>query len=435
MITEAPSLPRGPQRVIQVGLLVVLLAFGGVGTWAAVAEIDGAVIAPGELKVAGSRKTVQHLEGGIVAEILVKDGSIVEAGEVLLRLDPTRVKASLAILEGELDLLRAREARLAAERANASKIQFPAALTQRRGDANVAEILAGQEQLFEARRTSLEGEIELLGQRVFQYEDEITGLAQQVLSKERQLEIVEEELEVLYVLFDKGVESKQRINGMERLAEELRGDVGAHLTATARAENAISGANLQIIQVRNQRIEEVSKELDQVQATLFDTEEQHVAALDRMNRLEVRAPQAGVVMDKKVTTPGGVIAAGEPLLDIVPEGADLVIQARVQTADIDKVVTGQTAIVRLSAFDLRTTPELRGNVVNVSPDRLTDEATGAPYYEVESRIPEEEIAKLGTLALRPGMPAETFVQTGKRTVLSYLTKPLLDAINHSLRES
>jgi HlyD family type I secretion membrane fusion protein len=432
---EAPPLPKGTRNVIAVGLVVIALTLGGVGTWATLTPIAGAVIAPGAITVQSNRKTVQHLEGGIVAEILVRDGSAVERGEPLMRLDPTRVKASLMILEAELDLLRAREARLLAERDGEAELRFPAALEARGQDPNVHEMLRGQRRLFQARSKSLQGEVELRTQRGFQYEDEIAGLAQQILSKERQIEIVEDELEGLHALFDQGYMSKQRINELERLAEHLRGELGEHITSTARAENAISEANLQIIQLRNQSLESVVKELDEVQATLFDAHEQHVAALDRMSRLEVRAPQAGTVVGMSVHTVGGVIGAGEPLLDIVPAGDDLVVESHVRTEDIDKVRIGQTAIVRLSAFDLRTTPELRGTVINVSADSVVNEATGAAHYVVRSRIPERELEKLGELQLVPGMPAETFVQTGERTVLSYLVKPMSDALDHALRES
>ena len=435
MTPDAPRLPKSPRGFVIVGVLVVALTLGGVSAWATLTEIAGAVIAPGVVTVQSNRKTVQHLEGGIVAEIFVRDGSVVARGETLLRLDPTRVQASLAILAGELDLLHAREARLLAERDGAARLGFPAGLTARVSDPDVAEILRGQEQLFHARRASLEGEAELLTQRIVQYEDEIEGLREQALSKERQIEIIEDELEGLHALFDQGYMARQRINEQELRAEHMRGELGAHLTATARAENAISGANLQIIQLRNQYLETVVKELDEVQAKLQDTREQHVAALDRMARLEVRAPHAGTVVGTSIHTEGGVIGAGEPLLDIVPEGDDLVIESRVRTEDIDKVSVGQVAVVRLSAFDLRTTPELEGTVTQVSADRVTDDATGASYYVVRSRIPEDELAKLGELDLVPGMPAETFVQTGERTVLSYLIKPMSDAVSRSLRES
>lgn len=420
---------------IVAGLLVVLVAFGGLGTWATLAPLAGAVIAPGVVTVQSYRKTVQHLEGGIVTELLVRDGDVVEAGQLLVQLDRTRAHASVAILEGELDLLLAREARLLAERDGASEIAFPTELLARAvEDDDVGELVRGQQLLFEARRESLEGESGLLAQRVGQYEDEIAGLQQQSLSKDRQIEIVEDELEGLHALYERGFESRRRINELERLAEELRGELGAHTTAIARAENGIAEANLRIVQLRKEFREKVVKDLDEVQARFFDVSERRVAASDRMARLEIRAPIAGTVVGMRAHTVGGVIGPGEPLLDIVPAGDELVIEARMRPEDIDKVRVGQTARVRLSAFDQRTTPELEGTVVATSADRMMDETTGAPFFVVRSRISEGELEKLGDLQLVPGMPAETFVQTGSRTVLSYLLKPLSDGVARALRE-
>jgi HlyD family secretion protein/epimerase transport system membrane fusion protein len=400
-VTANPDLKvSSPRGWIVAGLLVVLVTFGGLGTWATLMPLAGAVIAPGVVTVQSNRKTVQHLEGGIVTQILVRDGDVVETGELLIQLDRTRAQASVSILGGELDLLRSREARLLAERDGRPEIAFPPALAARaREDANVAELVRGQRLLFEARRASLDGESELLVQRVGQYEDEIAGLQQQSLSKDRQIEIVEDELEGLHALYERGFESRRRINELERLAEELRGELGAHTTAIA-----------------------------------FDVSERQVAASDRMTRLEIRAPQSGIVVGMRAHTVGGVIGPGEPVLDIVPAGDELVIEARMRPEDIDKVRVGQTAIVRLSAFDQRTTPELEGTVISTSADRVVDETTGAAFFLVRSRISEGELEKLAELQLVPGMPAETFVQTGSRTVLSYLLKPFSDGVARALRE-
>ena len=430
----APSV-SSPRGWILAGLVVVLLAFGGLGAWATLAQLSGAVIAPGFITVQSNRKTVQHLEGGIVTALLVRDGDAVEAGQLLIQLDRTRAQASVAILEGELDLLRSREARLRAERDGGPEIAFPPELVARaRKDANVADLVRGQQLLFEARRASLDGESELLAQRVGQYEDEIAGLGQQSLSKDRQIEIVEDELEGLHALYERGFESRRRINELERLAEQLRGELGAHTTATARAENAIAEANLRIVQLRKEFREQVVKELDEVQARIFDVSERRIAAADRMTRLQIRAPMSGIVVGMRAHTVGGVIGPGEPLLDIVPAGDELVIEARMRPEDIDKVRVGQTAVVRLSAFDRRTTPELEGTVIAASADRMVDETTGAAFFLVRSRLSEGELDKLDGLQLVPGMPAETFVQTGSRTVLSYLLKPLSDGVARALRE-
>jgi HlyD family type I secretion membrane fusion protein len=336
-MTANPDLRiSSPRGWIVAGLVVVLMAFGGLGTWATLVPLSGAVIAPGVVTVLSNRKTVQHLEGGIVTEILVRDGDVVETGQLLIQLDGTRAQASVSILEGEIDLLRSREARLLAERDGTTEIAFPPALAARaREDANVAELVRGQQLLFEARRASLDGESELLAQRVGQYEDEIAGLQQQSLSKDRQIEIVEDELEGLHALYERGFESRRRINELERLAEELRGELGAHTMAIARAENSIAEANLRIVQLRKEFREQVVKELDDVQARFFDVSERQVAASDRMTRLEIRAPQSGIVVGMRAHTVGGVIGPGEPVLDIVPAGDELVIEAHDSAARRD----------------------------------------------------------------------------------------------------
>ena len=436
MMLAAAKPPRTRTRpYIIAGLLVVLASFGGVGTWATFTPIEGAVIAPGVVTVHSNHKTVQHLEGGMVNELLVRDGDFVERGQILLRLDPTRAQASLAIVQSQLDVLRAQETRLLAERDGRDAMRFPAELLARAQDANVAELLRGEQQLFEARGLSLEGEIGIRIQRIAQLEDEIEGLGEQTRSVDRRVEMVEEELSGQRVLFDKGYASRVRINELERHAEALRGQIGAHITSVARAENGIGEANLQVIQLRKQFRERVVQELHEVQAQSFDVSERLGAVRDRLTRLEIRAPQSGIVVGMGVHTLGGVVGPGQSILDIVPDADELVIEARVRPQDIDKIRIGQTTIVRLSAFDRRTTPELVGSVIAVSADRMTDDKTGLPFFQLRSRIDDTELAKLGELRLMPGMPAETYVQTGARTVLSYLVKPLSDSLANAFRES
>jgi HlyD family type I secretion membrane fusion protein len=435
MPDEEPPISSDPRSYIRAGLLIVALLFGGLGTWASLAPLHGAVIAPGVVTVISKRKTVQHLDGGIAREILVEDGDAVAQGDLLIRLDDTQTRAALAIAEAQLDVLRAREARLVAERDEADEIVLSEYLAGRGDDAQVAEILESQRQLFAARRTSLQGEIEILSQRIGQLGDEVRGLEAQRSSKQRQIELIEEELAGLHELFERGFASRNRMRELEREAAELAGELGEHVADIARARNGIGEAKLRVFQLRKDFRESVVAELHDVRSEIFDASERRVAALDRFRRLEIRSPRAGRVVAKSVHTVGAVIAPGEPILQIVPEDDELVVEAKVQPSDIDRVSVGQPARVRLSAFDLRTTPELEGEVIHVSADRVGDSREGAPHYLIRTRIPPEQLARLGELRLIPGMPAETFIQTGARTVMAYLLKPLRDGLARTFRDA
>ncbi len=427
-------LNANPLPHILAGLLVIAVMFGGVGTWAALAPLKSAVIAPGVVTVFSKRKTLQHLEGGIVSEILVRDGDYVERGQLLLRLEDTRARANLAIIEGQLNVFRAREARLEAERDGAETISIPAALTDRQGNPKISDSLRGETELFAARKAALDGEIEILTQRAEQLKEQISGLEAQRRAEGKQLKFIAEEVKGLRQLYEKGYAPKTRILALQREAERLTGSRGEHVAEIARTKTAIGETELQKIQVAKAFREEVVAELREVEVRIFDLEERHVAAADELKRVELRAPQAGSVVGLDVHTVGGVISPGQPILDIVPREDELVIEGRVAPQDIDKVTPGQAAAVRLSAFDLLTTPELTGVVFTASADRLSDPMTGESYYLVGVRITEQELDKLGDLTLLPGMPAEVFIATGERTALSYLIKPLTDGLQRAFRD-
>jgi HlyD family secretion protein len=346
----------------------------------------------------------------------------------------TRAKANLGIIDGRIDVLSARVARLKAERDKAGKIGFPEPLQGRRGDPDVDEILRGEEELFSVRRVALEGQAELLEQGILQYEEEIRGLQAQQRSKARQVVLIREELSGLMQLYEKGYVTRSRVLAYERAAEQLGGERGEYISNIARAEKSIAEARLQILQLEKDFRGEVVEELRDLEAKIFDLTRQRVTAVDELKRLEIRAPQSGIVVGTDVHTVGGVIAPAQPILDIVPGDDELVVEARVEPRDIDKLRIGQTAVLRLSAFDLRSTPELGGIVVTVSADRLFDETTGETYYLTRLRIPEAELAKLENLKLVPGMPVETFIDTGERTALSYLLKPFADGLARALRD-
>lgn len=437
----SPALPGPPPRVslrtgpyVLMGSMIVAAMLGGLGLWSAVTPLSGAVIAPGVVTVYSKRKTIQHLEGGIVDQILVRDGDHVDDGQLLIRLADIRARANLAVVSSRLDVLRAREARLRTERDGHRGVAFPDGLMARRGEPSVTEILASEVELFAARRTALEGEVQILEQRIAQLEQQILGLDAQQQANGAQIRLIEEELTGLRSLHEKGYVSKTRILELERRQEELKGERGQHIAEIARARTAIGEAQLQIIQVQNDFREEVATHLHEVQADLLDIQERYVAAADELQRLEIRAPQSGIVVGLDVHTLGGVISPGQPILDIVPKEDELVIEAQVAPQDIDKIAIGLEAMVRLSAFDLRSTPELSGTVFATSADRLIEETSREPYYLVAARIPDAELAKLQGLELVPGMPAEVFIRTGERTALSYLLKPLTDGMARAFKD-
>jgi HlyD family type I secretion membrane fusion protein len=427
------SLRTGPY--ILAGLLVVAVMFGGVGTWAALASLTGAVIAPGIVSVDSNRKTIQHLQGGSVAEILVRDGDFVEAGALLVRLDDTQARAKLTMFDSRLDILRARQDRLLAEQQGAADIEFTSAANQGpMQNSNFEEIVKSQKSIFDARRLALQGQTDIQNQRISQLREQIRGLHALRDSKGRQVAIIQDELKGLRELFAQGFAPRTRILALERTAEQLEGERSQHLTEVARAQEGISEAELQIIQLRKGFIETVVKEVQDVQTEIFSLAQEQIAARDVLDHIEIRAPLAGVVVGLDVHTVGGVVAAGQTILNIVPEGDKLVVESRMRPEDIDKVAPGQAAFLRFSAFNLRTTPELTGSVVTVSADRLVDTRTGESYYSARIEIPDRELEKIGTLRLIPGMPVEVFIQTSERTALSYLMKPLRDGLVRTFRE-
>ncbi|HLT77765.1 MAG TPA: HlyD family type I secretion periplasmic adaptor subunit [Ferrovibrio sp.] len=431
------------------GLIVILAAFGGFGSWAALAPLSSAAIAPGEVTVDGYRKTVQHLDGGIVREILVGNGSAVSAGDVLIRLDDTAARASVALLAGRYIDALTREARLIAERDDVAAPAMPVpALPARLSGvddalfdrAMIAEAWRGQLNIFHARRRALDGKGAVLRQRVEQYREEIAALRAQIAAEDRQLKLIAEELRDVQHLFDQGLHRKARLLELQRAEARLGGLRGEHLALVTRARQAMAGTELEIITLQNERLREVMQELREVQALLADVQERLIAAAATLQRTEIIAPQAGIVVGLAVHTPGAVIAPGERILDIVPQENRLMVEARVRPEDIDVVHQGLPAHVRLTAFSQRTTPVVGGRVVLVSADRLRDEPrrggrelSDEGYYLARIELDREALAALD-LALYPGMPAEAMIVTGSRTALDYLLSPVTNALGRALRE-
>ncbi|HKH35552.1 MAG TPA: HlyD family type I secretion periplasmic adaptor subunit [Beijerinckiaceae bacterium] len=437
MTDKASASPQSAQRSIRRhllgGLAVVALLAGGVGGLAATTELAGAVIAPGVMVVDTNVKKVQHPTGGVVGELRVRDGDRVKAGDVVVRLDETITQANLAIVVKSLNEMQARLARLEAERDDAASIDFPADLLARSKNVEVARSIEGERNLFNFRRKARAGQKAQLAERIAQLREEIQGLTGQVAAKKREIELIGQELEGVRELWRKNLVQIQRVTALERDAARLEGERGQLIAATAQSKGKTSEIELQIIQIDQDLRSEVAKELREVQAKIAELVERKVAAEDQLKRIDIRAPQDGMVHQLNVHTIGGVITAGEAMMLIVPEADALTVEAKLAPQDIDQVHPGQAAALRFSTFNQRTTPELKGTVTRVSADLTTDQRTGASYYTVRISIPENEVARLGGLKLLPGMPLETFIQTGDRTVLSYLTKPLTDQIMRSFR--
>jgi HlyD family secretion protein len=422
------------KRHLLVGLSVVILLAGGLGGWASTAQISGALIAPGSIVVESNVKKVQHPTGGVVGEVRAHDGDLVKAGDIVVRLDDTVTKASLAIVTKNLDGLWARAARLEAEQRGLDKITFPAMLTDRVSDPEVKAVMASEAKLFEVRVNGRSGQKAQLRERIVQLNEEIAGLAAQEKAKDQEIELVQKELAGVSDLYDKHLVQISRLTTLQRDAARLSGERAQYIASRAQAKGKITETELQIIQVDKDVVSDVSKDLRETNDKIGEFVERKVTAEDQLRRVDIRAPQDGMVLQSSVHTVGGVITAGDAIMLIVPQADDLQVEAKVAPQDIDKLQVGQKTLLRLSAFNQRTTPELNGVVTRVSPDTTTDQRTGQSTYTIRVSMPAAEIARLGDVKLIPGMPVEAFVQTGDRTLLSYLIKPLNDQLMRAFRE-
>jgi HlyD family secretion protein len=416
------------------GLVVVLVLAGGFGGWASTVPISGALIAPGSVVVDSNVKKVQHPTGGVVGEVRVRDGDVVKAGDIVVRLDETVVRASLAIVVKTLNGLYARAARIEAEQRGADKITFPAALTDRVDDPDVRDVMASETKLFEVRVNGRTGQKAQLRERITQLNEEIGGLKAQEAAKDKEIALVEKELIGVRQLFDQHLVQISRLTVLERDAARLAGERAQYIASRAQAKGKITETELQIIQVDKDMVSEVSKDLRETNDKIGEFVERKVTAEDQLRRIDIRAPQDGVVLQSTVHTVGGVITAGDAIMMIVPRADDLSVEAKVNPQDIDKLQIGQKTLLRLSAFNQRTTPELNGVVTRVSADVTTEQRTGQSYYTIRVSMPPGEVARLGDNKIIPGMPVEAFVQTGDRTMFSYLMKPFSDQLMRSFRE-
>ena len=417
------------------GLAGLLVVFGSLGAWAALTSISGAVIASGTIVVAGHSKQIQNRDGGIVAEIRVEEGDSVEAGDLLVRLDETETTAELAIIESVLDEVVARRSRLRAERDGAAEVRFPPELEARRNSAAIADLLQGQERLFASRRAVLDGRKEQLNQRIDQLEQEIAGITAQATSTGEQSRLIGGELDSLRPLLEDGFVSVTRVRGLEREQARLLGDAGQRAAEIARAEARIGETRLEIIQLADDARSATLEELGEADSRIAELRERQLEAQTKLTRTHLRAPLAGLVHQLAVHTIGGVIGAGDTVMQIVPQADELVVEARVRTQDIDEIAEGQGAIVRFTAFNQRNTMQAMAEVMHVSADTSQETRDAPPTFAVRLRLSADELDKLGELKLKPGMPADVFIRTRTRTPLSYLLQPLSDQIARSFRES
>lgn len=434
-MSQLTASQRSIQRHVLAGVAIFGVLVFGVGGWAATAQLAGAVIAPGTVVVDSNVKKVQHPTGGIVSDLLVREGQVVQAGEVVMRLDETLTRANLAVVRKSVDELLARQARLEAERDGASEVEVPEELRARMDNPDVERAITGERRLFDLRVTSRAGQKSQLRERIGQLREEIQGMAMQIAAKSREAELIGTELEGVRDLYRKNLVTLQRVTALERDAVRIAGERGQLTAAQAQAKGRISEIELQILQVDQELRSEVARELRDVQSKMVELVERRVAAEDQLRRVEIRSPQTGRVHQLAVHTVGGVVSPGEAIMLVVPKADELTVEARVNPQDIDQVRLGQRAVLRLSAFNQRTTPEIYGEVSRISADITTDQRTGMSHYTIRVALPATELDKLpDDLKLAPGMPVEAFVRTADRTALTYFTKPLMDNVNRAFRE-
>jgi len=432
---------RGYERELRTGLRILIAATVIIGGWMTLVPLAGAVVVPGNLVVQSNVKTIQHPTGGIVAEIKVENGKRVAAGDLLLRLDPTQAQANLQTVSKQLDEIRAKIARLTAERDGTEQPEFPSQLTSRMNEDNVRSVIASETSLFKARQNTRQSQKDLQQGRVQQLTEEISGLEAQSVSKTKQIELINGELTGVQDLYDKRLVPLTRLTTLQREAARIDGERGQLVSSIAETKSKIGEAQLQIVKVDQDFRSEVVKDLGEAQAKEGELIEHSISARDQLDRIEMRAPTSGVIHQLSVHTIGGVIKSGDTVMEIVPDSDDLEVEAHVQPKDIDHVRKGQEAFVRFSAFNQRTTPQVSGKVIFVSAD-TTQDRSGAPpsaassgaFYTVRIFLSEEERRRLGDVQLIPGMQAEVFMQTGKRTMMNYLFKPITDQLGRAFTE-
>ncbi|NVO22344.1 HlyD family type I secretion periplasmic adaptor subunit [Donghicola mangrovi] len=421
---------------VTVGAIALAILVGGFGGWATMAELSGAVVASGRIEVDQNRQIVQHPDGGVVSEIAVDEGDLVQQGDLLIRLDPTMLQSELSIIEGQLFEVMARRGRLEAEQSQAEEIEFDALLLEQGAmQPDVQELIDGQQNLFVARKVSVANEVEALKKRRLQTEEQLVGISAQIKAIDDQVELLNSELSSQKRLLDQGLAQAARVMSLQRESASLMGDRGELVAAQAQSEGRITEIDIEILKLDSRQREEAISQLRDIGANELRLKEQRRSILEQLSRLDIRAPVSGVVYGLTIFAERAVIRPADPLLYLIPQDRPLVITAQVPTIHIDKLLLGQDVTLRFAALDQRTTPELFGKVVKISADAFEDQQTRASYYRTEIVLKDGELERLpaGT-TLIPGMPVEAFIRTADRTPLAYLTKPLTDYFAKAFRE-
>jgi len=429
--------PWSALRHVVVGFIGLLVLVGGFGTWAVTAQISGAVVATGRIEVDRNRQIVQHRGGGVVSEILVDEGDAVKAGDLLIRLDPQELQSQLVITEGQLFEMMARRGRLEAQRDEAEEIRFdPELIAMGEINADVKELMDGQQNLFAARLDSVAREIEQLGIKRDQIATQIGGVVSQETALVRQLELIEIELGNQETLLERGLAQASSVLNLQREQARLRGQIGELAATKAQSEERSTEIDIEILKLGDAGREEAITRLRDLRYRELELAEQRSALHHDIDSLDIRAPVSGLIYSLQVQTPRSVVQAAEPLMYLVPQDRPLVIAARVQPNDVDQIFVGQEVSLRMSALDQRTTPELVGLVVQISADAIEEQTTGQSYFRAEITLNPGEMEKLPEGAiLLPGMPVEAFIRTGERSPMAYLVKPMMDYFARSMRES
>lgn len=426
-----PPIPRLRGRMA-IGVFAIVFGFLGLVLWLAMANLSGAVVAAGQVVVEGDVRKVQHQAGGIVGDIRVRNGQRVVAGEILARLDETIPRTNLAQIVSQFTQLTGRRARLEAERDDRDTLALPPDFLA--GGAEAGEVARGEQRLLKESRGVRQQQVEQLRERSGQFEREIEGLTAQVDAKKREAALIAVELGGVQELYSKNLVPITRLSQLQREAARLDGESGALIANIAKSRGQIAEINLQLLSIDQKVRADAVKELRDVEAGLSQLVEKRIAALDVLNRIDIRAPLSGYIHEMAIHTVGGVIAPGETIMQIVPDSEKLAIEIRVSPTDIDQIHLGQKTTLRLSAFNQRTTPEVTGSLTRIAADATREPQTGLTYFVARASVDEKELPKLKGLVLSPGMPVEAFVETGERTAMSYFAKPLTDAFHRSFRE-
>lgn len=432
-MSEAKN-PWGKKRPLFLGFSALVLLVGGIGTWSVYTRIAGAIIANGLVEVEINRQVVQHPDGGVIGEILVDDGDVVDAGEILMRFDDTLLRTNLNTINAQVLEISARKIRLMAERDGAETVEYPDELIDAATDPIMAELLTGQQDLFNARRDTLDREVALLGEKTAQIEEQIKGAEAQSEALNQQLALIAEELVDEVALLAKGLSQATTVRSLQREEARMNGSIGELSANVAGSRGRIAEIQIEVLRLHTRLREDAITTLRDLQYREFELTEQRSAVIETLLRLDIRAPSSGVIYGKQFHALRSVVRPAEAILYIVPQDTVLVIATRIPAVHIDQVHVGQEANVKFSSFDTRTTPEIFGLVTKVSPDIFTDENTGESYYSAEIVPNPEDVAKLEGLEIVPGMPVQAFLRTSERTPLQYLIKPLADYFTKAFRE-